>query len=135
MKNILVYSLMAILLSDCAAQKNLSASSINLPGTNAIAFPGAEGFGKYTTGGRGGKVFIVSRLNDKGPGSFREAAESKEKRIIVFNEAGTIHLSNTKLVIQGTSIMGLELSGAGRIYQRTIIYLHIAITGTRGSME
>ena len=50
-----------------------------------IAFPGAEGFGKYTTGGRGGKVIIVSNLNDNGTGSFREAAADKNPRIIVFN--------------------------------------------------
>ena len=65
-----------------------------------LAFPGAEGFGKYTTGGRGGKVFIVSNLNDKGPGSFREAATAKEKRIIIFTVSGPIHLE-TKLSVKG----------------------------------
>ncbi len=69
----------------------------NVNQSRPIAFPGAEGFGKYTTGGRGGKVYIVSNLNDKGPGSFREAAEAKEKRIIVFAVSGTIHLRNQTL--------------------------------------
>ena len=59
-----------------------------------IAFPGAEGFGKYAIGGRGGKTLVVSNLNDDGPGSFRQAAQQKSKRIIVFAVAGTIHLES-----------------------------------------
>ena len=46
-----------------------------------IAFPGAEGFGKYATGGRGGRVIVVNNLNDDGPGSFREAVSQKGKKI------------------------------------------------------
>jgi hypothetical protein len=56
------------------------------------AFPGAEGAGAHTPGGRGGKVYTVKNLNDKGPGSLREAVEAKGPRVVVFGVAGIVHL-------------------------------------------
>ena len=64
----------------------------DLPQASVPAFPGAEGAGKFSFGGRGGKVFVVTNLADSGPGTLREAVESAGPRIVVFNVAGIIHL-------------------------------------------
>ncbi len=64
----------------------------DLPQAKIPAFPGAWGGGMYSFGGRGGKVFVVTNLNDRGPGSFREALEAGGPRIVVFNTAGIIRL-------------------------------------------
>ena len=64
----------------------------DLPQAKIPAFPGAWGGGMYSFGGRGGKVIVVTNLNDSGPGSFREACEQGGPRIIVFNVAGIIRI-------------------------------------------
>jgi hypothetical protein len=66
----------------------------DLPQAEIPAFPGAQGGGMYSFGGRGGKVFVVTNLNDSGPGSFREALEAAGLRIVVFNVAGIIKLND-----------------------------------------
>src|SRR5205807_2853899 len=64
------------------------------PAPKVPAFPGAEGAGAATPGGRGGKVYEVTTLADGGPGSLREAFAATEPRTVVFRISGLITLSN-----------------------------------------
>ena len=77
-----------------------------------LAFRGAEGGGKYTSGGRGGKVLFVDNLNDSGEGSLREAVEENGPRTIIFRASGTIELrkpiciKNDSITIAGQTAPG-----------------------------
>lgn len=70
------------------------------------AFPGAEGHGRYVTGGRGGEIIHVTNLNDSGPGSLREALKSTKPKTIVFDVSGYIDLRSQLNVSSNTTIAG-----------------------------
>jgi len=87
---------------------------IILTATSAPAFPGAEGFGAQSVGGRGGRVIEVTNLNDHGPGSLRHAIEAERPRIVVFRVGGTIELQTPLEITQPfITIAGQTAPGGG----------------------
>jgi pectate lyase len=94
-------------LAVCTAVSRAASAADNLP-----AFPGAEGFGAQTVGGRGGPVIKVTNLSARGPGSLQAACSSKGPRIVVFDVSGVIE--GDVIIEHGNiTIMGQTAPGAG----------------------
>ena len=108
MNKLIISASVCFVLCSCKAQQPVIANN-DLP----LAFPGVEGFGKFATGGRGGKVFIITNLNDDGAGSLRQAVNAKGPRIVVFAISGTIHLQSPLSIRQDITIAGHTAPGDG----------------------
>lgn len=89
--------------------------SIGINAQNVVSFPGAEGFGRYTTGGRGGKVYIITKLTDDGSeGTLRYALNQKGPRYVIFKTGGTIYLESPLKIKEGNvTIAGQTAPGEG----------------------
>jgi pectate lyase len=87
-----------------------------------LAFPSAEGFGQFASGGRGGEMFHVTNLDDSGAGSFRDAV-SKPNRVVVFDVGGIIRLKANVAVSSDISILGQTAPGDGvMLYGRSVSF-------------
>ena len=108
MVRILLLPFLLVYLYGCAQQRRTTVTD-----TEAIAFPGAEGYGRWATGGRGGTVYKVTNLHDEGEGSLRWALNKKGPRIIVFDVSGTIHLTSPLSIKSNTTMAGQTAPGDG----------------------
>jgi autotransporter-associated beta strand protein len=98
--------------SCCLAAAAMIAACEGVSFGQLAAFPGAVGFGADTTGGRGGSVYVVTNLNDSGPGSFRDAV-SEPNRIVVFSVGGYIDLQSAVSCSSNITILGQTAPGQG----------------------
>ena len=101
----------------------LSAVQLASAQTNqTLAFSGAEGFGQFASGGKGGEFFHVTTLDDSGAGSFRDAV-SKPNRTVVFDVGGIIRLKSNVAVSSDISLLGQTAPGDGvMLYGRSVSF-------------
>jgi pectate lyase len=88
-------------------------------GGGTLAFPGAEGYGAYARGGRGGKVLFVTNLSDSGPGSLREAVETKGPRTVIFRVGGLIETKGLVVREPYITLAGQTAPGDGICLKKT----------------
>lgn len=112
MKKEIILSIAAALTSAAALAQNPIQTRTEAQAL-APAFPGAEGHGRYVTGGRGGEIIHVTNLNDKGEGSFRAAVSGSKKKIIVFDVAGVIPLASDLTIGANTTVLGQTAPSPG----------------------
>ena len=101
-------------LTALAAALLLASPAAPQPPAQTLAFPSAEGAGRFALGGRGGAALKVTNLDDSGPGSLRAAVEAKGPRTVIFNVAGTIQLKKPLKITAGRiTIAGQSAPGEG----------------------
>jgi pectate lyase len=88
-------------------------------GGKVLAFPGAQGYGAYTSGGRGGKILYVTNLKDAGPGSLRAALETKGPRTVIFRVSGLIETKGLVVQEPYLTIAGQTAPGDGICIKKT----------------
>lgn len=115
MKKIVAACFCSVFVLFCQAQKNQNINTEACNSGKTLAFPEAEGFGKFAKGARGVKnpeVYTVSNLNDSGEGSFRDAV-SKPGRFVVFSVSGIISLESAITISENLTIAGQTAPGKG----------------------